>query len=96
MLQILFTAGKQKTSVGIFRGFNIGPLETGVCDHLTVMVLEPQIWLWLSAPVSGEQSLLFVSKRSTSKEAREEICLPGQRNLEDSSTDLLSPPEDTS
>jgi hypothetical protein len=77
---------------------NIDLLQIRICEceQLTVMVSEPQFWLRLSAPFSGEQSLLFVSKQSISKEALGEMCLRDQRNLEDSSTDLLSRSEDTS
>jgi hypothetical protein len=54
-------------SRGVNRGqsaSNIDPLQIRVCEceHLTVMVSEPQFWLRLSAPFSGERSLLFVSK----------------------------------
>jgi len=77
---------------------NTDPLQIRVCEceQLTVMVSEPQFWLRLSAPLIGEQSLLFVSKQSISKEAPGEMCLRDQRNPEDSSTDLLSRPEGTS
>ena len=58
---------------------NTNPLEScnakldkcqASCKRLSVLVSEPQFWFRLSAPARRNESLLFVSKRSTPKQKR--------------------------